>query len=144
MKSIVILILLSLCFPSCDNESANVRGSVSVDSGNKSNDSSGVNENSELQNGMDCMTGFRKLIAESSIKKDIPSDFLFSIDDSTSTSYVIKIYNVNEFKQEVPIIWLNVDFSSGRILNTTYDPDKPDTVAFNHSQFWLVRKCFGK
>lgn len=93
----------------------------------------------------DCRILIKELIRSSSIKSEIPDDFIVEIDDSTATEYYIKIANRNEETQnDVPIKWIGLNFKKGNVYDITNDLDNPVPVQVNKEELKKVMGCLGK
>jgi hypothetical protein len=96
-------------------------------------------------NTTDCLPFIRELIAGSSLKNDIPGDFVVLIDDSTKSSYSLKIANRHEETgDEIAIKLITLDFVKKQLLDYTNDADAPMPLKFDKKIFEEAVSCLGK
>ena len=87
-------------------------------------------------NTTNCLSFIRDLIAGSSLKNDIPGDFVVIVDDSTKSSYTLKIANRHEETgDEIAIKLVALDFVKKQLLDFTNDPDAPMPLKFDKKVF---------
>ena len=133
-----LIVALSFFSLACTNNSSNTMTDASKENNGH------VTGKIATKNYTECLKTLRELIAGSSIATKIPPDFNFFIDDSTSSTYIIKISNTNEMKDEVAIAWLKIDFPANKLYDITTNPDNPVLVDVDKEKFQEIKKCLGK
>lgn len=88
---------------------------------------------------LNCDKLVRLIIESSDIDKELKK-FHAKIDEIKGDIFIIKIYNVNDRKTEVPIAWLELDFRKNELRDITVDPETPMLLTFDRSLTNHVKK----